>query len=162
MKYMTARELCTLVATSLIMCSCSSTEEPSPKGQEAAYLDRAGYLAEFERAKDRLRLPVGSSWEKAVPEAPEGDVRFARGVGTTDAELYWFCEWEKAWLAARDHDPKKADAAMDQLTQIFDLQVYLVAFDDAGRAHTREIIRRAQQGDPSGVQGDVEINCRKS
>jgi hypothetical protein len=86
--------------------------------------------------------------------------RYAKGVGTTKAELHWYCQWEKEWLTSYRSEASRAAAALAQLQQVTGFQLYTVALDDAGRRQVSDSLAKAQAGAGVDLQADVEANCQ--
>nr|MDT0658891.1 hypothetical protein [Micromonospora sp. DSM 115978] len=119
-------------------------------------------IEEFEAAQVDLELPPGVDW---LPPPPSPSVeagaaaRFGEGVGVTHAELFWFCEWEKEWLAAHAVDPQRAELALSTLEGVYETQLYRVAMDEVGRSQVDKSITHARAGDPEHLRLDVQANC---
>lgn len=151
--------LAILGSSLLAISACDvNAQDPHP-GTTTTYHDYTGYVEEYQEATQRLQLPTKANWP-AIPSPPAESRRYAKGVGTTDAELFWYCQWEKEWLASYRMDTPHAAAALTQIKQIKSFQVYTVALDDASRQQIGDSITKAESGDPTGVQADVRANCR--
>ncbi|MFI6820752.1 hypothetical protein ACIBJE_07335 [Micromonospora sp. NPDC050187] len=144
------------LATTMVLL-LSACAHPTDAGGQPKYQDFAGYSDEYRKATERLDLPARSTWPELMP-SPEDNARYAIGVGTTKAELAWLCEWEKEWLE-HSSNPRKAATILNEIKRIESFQVFTVAMDDISRDEVRANIKRAERGDQSGIQRDVQANC---
>lgn len=138
-----------------------ATETPSP-GQETAVLTLDEAQREYVKAAGSLPLPAGESYPDSIrlSEAAPGSA-FEVGVGTNDAFRYYWCEWEYEYLDAFGKDQKRTDVAVEKIRRISEHPIFKSGWDQASVVPLfRDITEAAQLGDPSGVQGEVDANCR--
>lgn len=121
------------------------------------------YNAEYFREAHTLRLAPGFVWPKKAPApkvGPDGSpIKFEKGTGRSHADAYWYCSWERAWIANRVSNPSLARKALAQLPLLRLTHKYRVSNDSAGQRYYDDAIRRAQLGDPSLIEQDVNANC---
>lgn len=148
-----------MVIPALTVFALAACGAPSHNGSTGGspYNNYTEYVAEFKQAAKRLDLPPDVTWPEV--SSSETSNRFAKGVGTTKAELFWFCQWEREWLSTRLGDQQRAAVALEQVKRIKSYQVFAVALDEIGRRQINESIAQAESGDPAGVQADVDANC---
>ncbi|MFI7608916.1 hypothetical protein ACIBTV_27905 [Micromonospora sp. NPDC049366] len=148
-----------LAAANISGCSKPESSEPSNK-PNSKYQEFDGYLAEYNSAIKSMTLPRNAMWG-AAPTRPPEPMLYARGVGSTRAELTWYCAWEKEWLAALAENPRseRHDYAIEQLERVRTLQLYQVALDEEGRTQIERSLAEARRGNPAAVEADVATNC---
>jgi hypothetical protein len=145
-----------LVGALASSCGVLGTDSAPDRG-----LRWADYNAEFRAEASKLALPVGERWPGHAPAPPsiDGDqVRFERGVGRGDADLYWYCAWGRDALAHLA-DRKTVEADIKQLAGFVDTPKYLVATLPGDRHYYDDALRAASLGDWSQIRDFVTVNC---
>jgi len=152
-----SRQLCALgsaVVLAATVAGCQAAAASS--GQD--FLDYPAKNAEYQAAQRLLTLPVGVRWPGGAP-GDQKNSSYERGAGASDAEWYWFCSWSREWLAQHGKDPARTQQAMHQLLTVKDKRLYSVASAPETRTATDGYLRKAELGDPSGLDRDVALNC---
>ncbi|MBO0899534.1 hypothetical protein J1G42_06110 [Cellulomonas sp. zg-ZUI222] len=139
--------------------------------------DFAAVLHEYRATMDVLTLPAGVTLPEPVDPGPEElpgatsadgtdePGRFAAGAyepgyGMTVAHRGWFCAWEREWLAQRGVDPAAEAAALATLETMPATETWARFMDETTQESIRVNLAKAAAGDPTGVQADVDRNCR--
>ncbi|WP_436980579.1 hypothetical protein [Streptomyces sp. enrichment culture] len=143
-----------LSVLSLLLMGCSSSEA-APSGERKLY-SLEDVTSEYQAAADELFLPAGFEWIGFSPEEAE---LFMPGVGTGNAQFEWLCAWQIEWLESMPVDSEAAELALIQLRSALDLEIMTRYLDKEGRDIFIQDLDRAELGDASGVQQDVDVNC---
>lgn len=146
-----------ILATLIIaLAGCSKAgAEVSPKS--GVFLSYEKMTAEYREAAALIDLPPGEVW----PESPPGerDAQYEEGFGSTQAEILWFCAWQREWLARLETDPLRAEYALETMEAVTDTGMYRIAYDDVSRSVVDERLDTARNGDTRAVKRDVLLNC---
>lgn len=144
------RSLTTIILTLIAACAaCTNSAGP-------VYLDAKAIDGEYATASTRLSLPKGVKFPaSATPDRAEdgNPILYERGIGTQDAQLYWYCAWSEQ--ALNHVDPR---TALDQLATVRDMRVWK-AFDDRGRATINAHLSAAGRDDMTPLADYVALNC---
>jgi hypothetical protein len=135
-------------------CSAMSNHASSSGGQR--FVDENGWRAEYASAAAALKLPPGVVFRKRPDSG--GAASFEVGCGTNLAQAYWLHAWEKEWLAQRKKDAKRERAAFRVLTKQVPSSHFMASMDEGGKTLFAEYVKKAELGDPSGFQEDVDAN----
>jgi hypothetical protein len=130
-----------------------SEVRPKPNGVEEMQI-------EYRQTAAKLTLPPGVVFpDKANPGPDPDSTVYGEGIGTQRAQFYWLYAWEMEWLTQRVKDPGRAAKAFSVLkNEAPRSDVMTTYLDDIGRNMWQEYVRKAEAGDPSGFQADVEAN----
>ena len=162
--------------------AAASAGEGAATGEDAAGRmrtehDVAAVLHEYRATMDVLTLPAGVTPREPVDPGPEelpgatsadgtvepgrfADSAYEPGYGMTLAHMGWFCAWEQEWLAQRGVEPAAEAAALAMLETMPATETWSRFMDETTQESIRVSLARAATGDPTGVQADVDRNCR--
>lgn len=148
----------TLFTLSLTGCTSIKQADSSSSGQ--SFNNEAGMQKEYRTAAARLKLPPGIVFPKKANAG--GAQAFEKRVGLGHAEIYWMYAWETEWLEQRGKDEARERAALAVLKNEVPKSATMVkGSDEATKRFYDEYLRKAELGDPSGFQSDVELNGLK-
>lgn len=135
-----------------LLVGCSAEEEEFRSQDEIS--------EEYAESVEDLTLPEGAEFP-GIRE-PEEETVYAEGVGLVDSQWHWLCAWQVEWLEAfAQGDEPRATVALDELGKAPDMEFFSEEYlDDGGRQAFADRYDRAQLGDPSGMQRDVDLNCQ--
>lgn len=124
---------------------------------ESKFIDAVGMQKEHRAAAANLKLPPGVVFRKKANEGGGGS--FEKGVGLGLAQWYWISAWEHEWLEQRNKDGARARKALDVLkNEVPKSETMTNNIDDYGRRLYAGNLKKAELGDPSGFQQEVEVN----
>lgn len=131
------------------------------KSDEGSKFNNAtGMQKEYRAAADKLTLPPGFVFPANFNTGGAGN--FQQGVGVQNAQRYWIIAWENEWLEQRNKDEARARKALDVLTNEVPKSWSMTkGSDETVRRFFSEYLKKAELGDPSGFQRDVELNGLK-
>ncbi|MDO5301366.1 MAG: hypothetical protein Q4E76_02570 [Tissierellia bacterium] len=137
------------VALILMVSACSAAH--GAQGNTRGFVDFETTEGTYLERIHQLQWPEGY----ALPQSLEGEdegASYQKTFGDTLASNLWEAAWMREWLDAREVDPERARAALEELEKAFDM-AYLGPdrADDATRNHLREVLEGAREGDPSGI-----------
>ncbi|WP_277207509.1 hypothetical protein [Isoptericola croceus] len=119
-------------------------------------------VEEYRSTLETLDVPEGAE----MPDRPrlvDETGSFQKGYGEVEAVMVWNCVWGREWLEQRGQDEAAATHALEMYARIVETDAFARSFDpESAQPVVRGIIEKAQLGDPSGVQQDVEANCPAS
>lgn len=120
-------------------------------------VDAGGMQKTYHAAAAKLELPPGFEFpDKANTGGASG---FEDGVGVQNAQTYWIIAWETEWLEQQGKDESRARKALDVLkNEVPKSWSMTKGSDQSVRNAYAEFLKKAELGDPSGFQGDVELN----
>lgn len=144
------RSLTTIIVTLIAACTaCTNSAEP-------VYVDAKAIDVEYAAASTQLTLPNGDKFP--APTTPDraddgNPVLYERGIGTQDAQLYWYCAWAEQALNRID-----LGTALNQLANVRDMRVWK-AFDDRSRATIDSHLDAASHDDMTPLAEYAALNC---
>jgi hypothetical protein len=148
-----AIRIAALAGAAALIAGCGS----SGGNDDSKSVDYNGYNREYHTEARKLTLPSIYGWPKDAV-GPKTNAMYEVGSGMSHADYYWFCAWERRWLAHLD-SPSLARADLAMLNRIKTLHEYRVASPPADQRFIDNMLDRAELGDPSSIQRDVRVNC---
>ena len=154
--------LLTTVALAVGVAGCGTANKAGGSGRaETKFLDVTGMQKEYQKTAAKLKLPPGISFPKNAVSGRDAGT-FEKGVGLSDAQVYWRQAWETEWLEQRGKDEARARNALAVLeNEVPKSKMMTEGADEATRRFFAEYLKKAKLGDPSGFQRDVELNGLK-
>ena len=145
----------------VVLAGCASANKAGGPGQaETKFLDVAGMQKEYQKTAAKLKLPPGIVFPKKANSGGAGS--FEEGVGLSNAQTYWQYAWETEWLEQRGKDAKRASKALDVLkNEVPKSKMMTEGADQSVRDFYARYLKKAELGDPSGFQRDVELGGLK-
>ncbi|GAA2774773.1 hypothetical protein GCM10010440_76980 [Kitasatospora cinereorecta] len=148
-----------LFAAAVLCTSCSSSGHPAQQ-PDAITADQTA--VEYKAEAARLVLSPGWSWPAdptPTAKGPDGAPQlYQRGWGTTRADTFWYCSWQRRYL-----DPAVAptdrDAALSQLKKVRDTHFYQADLLPADQKILDDQLSHAGLGDTTDMQNNVDVNC---
>jgi hypothetical protein len=138
-----------------LVAGCSSSDGNDGR----VFLNAAGYDREYDREAATLRLPAGYGWPAKAPGIMP-NASWQPGNGQSTADGYWFCAWQREWLAARQAaDMHRAGDALAEIRRVTATHLYRVASPPPDQKYYDDLLAKAALGDPSAVSRDVQLNC---
>lgn len=140
--------LATLVAVMLLVTSCSNV------GIDPHNNDYAAYNAEYQVAKQSLRLPAGASWPADIRDASTAGnpVTYEKGAGVTDAQFFWLCHWAQDYLRHASDQPESRAATLMELKKVRSMPLWTDGIDDQLRTMLDQALTEAELGGSSTWQ----------
>lgn len=146
--------------TVAMLSSCSRSNGGGSSGHH--FVNSDGYNAEFRMEQAVLQLPTSYLWPRTAPGSVK-DLSYQPRTGTSTADTYWFCAWERQWL---DDQSGAASSAVERdltfMQAVKHRELYLVASPAGDKKYYDDLLARARLGDPSQVARDVQLNCSPS
>lgn len=151
--------LLTLVAT-LTLSACGGSSSGGDTG--TVFLDQAAVDKEYTDKLATLTFPDAYPPMSSLPR-PTDKTEYQQGYGTGIAERQWICSWEREWLSTQgvSKDKGRAATAFKNLEAAPQTLFMSKQLDDAGRRMYTSYLDRAKLKDPSGIQQDVDQNCKR-
>ncbi len=144
-----------LAVISLGIAGCASGPQESSPTRLLSYAD---VQAEYRTSVSSLPAPEGYVYPQTFDDE-QGEL-YEVGFGRSRAVALWNCAWGKEWLRARTVDPDAAATALAQYRSVAETDVFRDHWDPVSvQEPFFDSIERAELGDPSGVQADVQANC---
>jgi len=156
------RIICSALVTSVglvALTGCAGGDDSS----SGTFVSREGANEVYRASIADLDFPDGYRPSQTIPgiDQDSADTTYQQTYGDTRAHYLWQCVWEQEWLDTRATDADAAERAIEQLAKA-PTMAYLAdsrRADDATRRLFTENLDKAELGDPSGVQEDVDVNC---
>jgi hypothetical protein len=132
----------------------------APSAPQAISATQAG--VEFRVEEKNLALATGWTWPKdPTPTAigPDGRSQvYQLGWGTTQADLFWYCTWEKKYI---DPNITATERAKTYIILTSVRKTHLYKFDLQPRDKTvfDDWLNAAGKGDLSGMEANVRESC---
>ncbi|MDO8964133.1 MAG: hypothetical protein Q7W30_06515 [Coriobacteriia bacterium] len=140
------------VLLAIAVTGCSGATAGSPK-----LLDETGYKQARTTIQGEYALPASFRWTD--PPAQEQGTKYEEGVARAEVESYWVVAWETEWLEQRGKDPARAAKALDILRNKVPKSRLMTEYsDESVRRIYTDALAKAELGDPSGIQRDIELN----
>ncbi|MFC1410340.1 hypothetical protein ACEZCY_13840 [Streptacidiphilus sp. N1-12] len=152
-----------LAAAAALCTSCSSGGSHQATGPDGITATQVS--TEFKAEQQHLTLAPKWVWPAdPTPESKGPDGRammFGRGYGTTHADFYWMCSWERYYLSP-GISTSASDHALAVMKSVSNTEYYKVALLPADQTALDKEISDAGLGDKTVLVKDVAVNCPAS
>ncbi|KJS52809.1 hypothetical protein [Streptomyces rubellomurinus] len=160
MKNRSCRQAAALAVAALSLAACGTGPDHA-RGPNQPAVDAAGAAREFTAEEKNLALAPGHSWPadptpKSVADDGHGIV-YQPGYGTTRADLFWFCTWERRFVDPGTSDADR-QATLNTMLTVRSTYFYKNSLEPADKKFFDGILDSAGLGDNSKVQNDIR-NC---
>ena len=149
-------------AAALLLSGCASAHSGTHDGSNVHAIDAAGVAKEFRAEQTALTLAPGHHWPAdPTPESGAADGHkdvYQPGYGTTRADQFWFCTWERQLVDPATSDTDRHTALQTMMT-VRNTYFYKNSLEPQDKAFFDGILDAAGLGDNSKVQNDIR-NCQ--
>lgn len=144
-----------VAATAVVGCSADSSAGTRANSPSAA-------ADEYRSEQPALTLAPGWDWPKSVEypkTGPDGaGMVYQSGYGTTQADHYWYCSWERHLVEGEPSGSRRAET-LQELESVRETHMYIHDIIDIDRPMFNEILDGALQGNLELMRRDVRLNC---
>jgi hypothetical protein len=120
-------------------------------------------IEEFKKEASSIKLAPGWKWPDKPPipsKSPDGsEVRFERGYGKSQANVYWFCSW-----IDRAMDSKLSEGehqkALKTAFAIRSKYFYTSTLTPDSKAGFDQMLQNAEHGNTDEMKQFFELNCK--
>lgn len=145
------------IAAGVSGCSVLPVESDE-RGASGLSMEEA--QSQYKERTSELPLPEGALWPELPSEGPNGEpLEYDQWAPTVQAESYWRCSWQGAWLEAQGNENDRADDALAKLSTFTEMRTYTSLYDDASRDQFDDQMERAALGDAAPTRQDTDVNC---